>query len=321
MTSFLVKRWFLLVLLGGVLTAWLWPAGLGWTRSVQPRLVMAVALFLSAWTLDSHRLYEACKHPWPAFWAVAISYGLLPALGWLSGCLVPLADFRIGIMICACVPCTLASAVLWTRMAGGDEAAALLSTFVSTALGWLATASWLSWTTGSQVQLDTGAMMRELALVLLLPVAVGQLARALGTLRWLATRFRAPISVFSRLLILVIMLRTALEVIGQLEQASARLGVGLLLFMALLCVGNHLLALYGGWWSSARLGFTRPAAIAVAFAASQKTLPVSLVLWESYFRAYPLAVVPLLFYHAGQLIVDTIIADHWAAQAGGERRA
>lgn len=321
MTSFLIKRWFLLVLLGGVLTAWLWPAGLGWTRSVRPQLVMAVALFLSAWTLDSRRLYEACAYPWPALWAVVISYGLLPALGWLSGFLLALADFRIGLMICACVPCTLASAVLWTRMAGGDEASALLSTFISTALGWLATASWLTWTTGSQVQLDTGAMMRELALILLLPVVVGQLARALRPLRWLATRFRDPISILSRLLILVIMLRTALEVIGQLEQASAQLGVGLLLFVALLCVGNHLTALYGGWWSSARLGFDRPAAIAVAFASSQKTLPVSLVLWESYFRDYPLAVVPLLFYHAGQLIVDTVIADHWAAQTGDEREA
>jgi len=321
MTSFLIKRWFLLVLLGGVLTAWLWPAGLGWTRAVQPRLVMAVALFLSAWTLNSRRLYEACAYPWPALWAVAISYGLLPALGWLSGFLVSLADFRIGVMICACVPCTLASAVLWTRMAGGDEATALLSTFVSTALGWLATAAWLSWTTGSQVQLDTGAMMRELAVILLLPVVVGQLVRAVRPLRWTATRFREPISILSRLLILVIMLRTALEVIGQLEQASARLGVGLLLFVAFLCVGNHLAALYSGWWSSAWLGFARPTAIAVAFASSQKTLPVSLVLWESYFRDYPLAVVPLLFYHSGQLIVDTIIAEHWAAQQGDEREA
>jgi len=313
MIPFLAKRWFLLVLLVGILTAWLWPVGLGWTRLVPPKLVMSLALFLSAWTLVRARLYAACRSPWPALWAAAISYLLLPALGWLTGGLAPLADFRIGLMICACVPCTLASAVLWTRMAGGDEATALLSTFISTALGWLATSSWLTWTTGSQIQLDTLSMMRELALILLLPVVVGQLARAPAPLRWTATRFRASIGVVSRMLILVIMLRTALEVLGQLEHALARLGVGLLLFMAVLCVGNHLAALYFGWWSSARLGFSREAAIAVAFSGSQKTLPVSLVLWESYFRDYPLAVAPLLFYHAGQLIVDTVIADQWSA--------
>jgi len=38
------------------------------------------------------------------------------------------------------------------------------------------------------------------------------------------------------------------------------------------------------------VGFTRPACIAVGFAGSQKTLPVSLALLELYYRDYPLAV-------------------------------
>ena len=49
----------------------------------------------------------------------------------------------------------------------------------------------------------------------------------------------------------------------------------------------------------------------MAFACSQKTLPVALLLFESYFKQeYPLAVLPLVFYHVGQLAVDTVIADH-----------
>ena len=53
--------------------------------------------------------------------------------------------------------------------------------------------------------------------------------------------------------------------------------------------------------------------IAIAISCSQKTLPISLALFDRYFaRAeptpFPLAVVPLLFYHAGQLLLDTLIA-------------
>jgi hypothetical protein len=37
---------------------------------------------------------------------------------------------------------------------------------------------------------------------------------------------------------------------------------------------------------------------------------VSLFLFESYFAAeFPLAIVPLLFFHVGQLLLDTLIAE------------
>ena len=50
--------------------------------------------------------------------------------------------------------------------------------------------------------------------------------------------------------------------------------------------------------------------MAIAFAGSQKTLPVALFLFHAYFKdQYPLAVVPLAFYHVGQLVVDTFVAD------------
>jgi len=275
---------------------------------------MALILFLSAWTLESRTLYAAVLRPWPALWALVISYGLLPLLGWLTGFLLPVVDFRIGLMLCASVPCTLASAVLWTRMAGGNEAMALLATLLTTGVSWFATTAWLTATTGSIAAIDPTAMMINLALILVLPVVVGQLARAVPWLRTLATRGRTPLGVVARLLILIIMLRAILGVLVQLGDRAASVGTTAILVTGVLCLGNHLLALYAGVWSSAWLGFDRAAQIAVAFAGSQKTLPVSLFLLERYFNDYPLAVVPLLFYHAGQLIADTFIAEQWAAR-------
>src|SRR5262245_19112076 len=243
MTAFLAKRWFLLLLISGILLAWFWPGLLFWTRWVPPQLVMALALFLTAWTLESRSLYEAVLRPWPALWAVAISYGFLPALAWLTGLLLP-DDLRIGLMICASVPCTLASAVLWTRMAGGNEAVALLSTFLTTGLSWFATTAWLAASTGSTVEINTGAMMADLALILIVPVVVGQLLRAFSPLRWVAREFRASIGLLSRLMILVIMLRAALSVSTALEKGTAAMEAWMILATAGLCVGNHLLALF-----------------------------------------------------------------------------
>jgi sodium/bile acid cotransporter 7 len=281
--------------------------------------MMALALFLSAWTMESRSLYQAIVRPWPALWATAISYGFLPALAWVSGSYLLWTDeFRIGLMICASVPCTLASAVLWTRMAGGSEATALLTTFITTGMGWFATPLWLARTTG--VVTDTQQMMADLLVMLVVPVAVGQLARSVSWFRRVASRYRGALGAVSRLLILLIMLRAAVMVSVQLSPKAVGLGVAAVLVAGAVCLGNHLMALYGGYWSSRRLGFDRPAQIAVAIAGSQKTLPVSLTLLELYFPAYPLAVVPMLFYHSGQLIADTFIADMWARkQESGDR--
>jgi sodium/bile acid cotransporter 7 len=311
MIRFLARRWFLLVVIIGGIVAWLWPTWLHWTRHAEPQIVMALALFLASITLESRSLYLTLLRPFAALWAMVISYLFLPALSHFVGqWLLPTEDFRIGLMITATVPCTLASAVLWTRMAGGNEAVALLSTLLTTFSSWFATTTWLALTTGSQVQINTGGMMLGLAVVLVIPVAVGQALRVVPLVARSATRHKAPLGVVSRLLIVVIMLRAAVEVSERAAQEdTAGLGVAAVLLTLAACLGTHLLALAAGFWSSRLLGFDRPSTIAVGFAGSQKTLPVSLYLFDVYFRSYPLAVVPIAFYHVGQLVLDTFIAD------------
>jgi sodium/bile acid cotransporter 7 len=313
MGSFVRKRWFLVLLVSGLGLAfwepeWLRPA----TRSLPPLALVAPALFLMACGLDSRRLFQAVLRPLPAMWAVLISYGALPFLAWQTGPLLPMADLRIGLMIVASVPCTLASAVLWTRMAGGNEATALLVILLTTSTSWLVTTSWLLVGTGTQVDMDPARMMRELALVLVVPVALGQAMHASGRFARLTQRFQREMGVVSQVLIFCIILKAAVDFRDRLGDRASSLGLGLLL-TGLVCVSLHLLALVTGLWSSRGLGFDRPSQVAVAFACSQKTLPVALYLFEAHFRDFPLAVVPLVFYHGGQLIVDTFIADKLAA--------
>jgi sodium/bile acid cotransporter 7 len=311
MRPFLARRWFLLALVGGVglacfSPAWLQPV----TRLLEPRAVVAPALFLMAWTLESRSLFGALARPLPALWAVLISYVAVPACGWLAGYLLPDADLRIGLMIMVSVPCTLASAVLWTRMAGGNEATALLVTLLTTCTSWFATTAWLVASTGLAVRLDPLAMMRDLALVLVLPVGMGQLLRAFRPMTRLVTEHKPILGFFSQLLILGIILRAAVDVSLGVRPRVVEVAIGSFLLAAVLCVGTHLAALAVGLWSSRAFGFDRPSRIAVAFACSQKTLPVALLLFDTHYKeAYPLAVVPVFLYHVGQLVVDTFIAD------------
>jgi sodium/bile acid cotransporter 7 len=74
----------------------------------------------------------------------------------------------------------------------------------------------------------------------------------------------------------------------------------------------HVTALVLGLRASRLLGFTWPDSIAVAFAGSQKTLMVGAYV---ALAVGPLAIVPMVVYHAVQLFVDTIVADRWAAKS------
>lgn len=308
---FLHQRWFLLLLAGGVALAVLaphvlWPV----VSRLAPRVVIAVALFLMAWGLESRRLLAALRRPLPALWAAIVSYGLLPALAWLCGFLLADADLRLGLIIIAAAPCTLASAVLWTRLAGGCEATALLTVFLTTAASWLATTAWLALAADTAIGFDPADGMLSLFLTLMVPVALGQLARASGPLARAAIRYKSFAGVVSQLFVLSIILKAAVEASARLRaEAATPDGVALLL-AAVLCLGVHTAAFTGAFWGGRTLGVNRPECIAAAFAGSQKSLPVALFLFDRYFRAaHPLAAVPLVLYHIEQLIVDTFFAE------------
>jgi sodium/bile acid cotransporter 7 len=315
MKGFVAKRWFLLLVCAGAILILVWPQGLGWAAYLDPSVAGAAAIFLSAWSLNSRKLVQAVLHPLAALWAVSISYGLLPALAWLFGRLLPHADMRIGLLLIASVPCTLASAAIWTRMAAGNEATALLVTLFTNLSSWLATTAWLM--LGAGVAADQGTafgMMARLVLVLVVPVGLGQMLRTFGPLAQFADSHRTSLSIVARLLTVMIMLKAAMDIRDRLEHDTTPVGPWLLVAVAALCLVIHIVAFGGGFWSSKALGCTRENQIAVALAGSQKTLPVALILFDAYFAAYPLAVIPVGFYHLGQLVLDTFLAERLAGR-------
>jgi sodium/bile acid cotransporter 7 len=263
------------------------------------------------WTMPGRSLAGELAHPWPALWAVTISYTAVPAFAWALGALAPVADLHIGLLLVSSVPCTLASAVLWTRLAGGNEATALFTVLGTTFISWLATTAWLTLTTGALVELAAGPLMLDLVLSLIVPVALGQLARLPAHSADFATRHKPLLSALAQLCVLAIVVKTGVRVGAEWHRGSTTLTPALFAWSVGLAVGLHLLALSFGLVTSGWLGIDRPRRLAIAFACSQKTLPVSLLLFESYYvETFPLAIVPVLFYHVGQLLLDTVVARH-----------
>jgi solute carrier family 10 (sodium/bile acid cotransporter), member 7 len=322
MRRFFAKHWFICVL-PLVLGLTLFAPGVAHpvTDYWEPRFTIftiAISLFLIAWTIPRRSLVAEVRHPWASLWAVVLSYGLVPAGAWLLGFFAP-DDVRMGLILISCVPCTLSSAILWTRMAGGNEATALLTVTGTTFASWLLTTGLLYGLAGTSVPLDALDMMRDLILSLIVPVVVGQALRAVPACARFADRWKMVLSVLSLCCVLAIIVKAGVSVGDKLHEENAWEGPTIFLWSIVLPVALHLFAVAAGLVSCRWLGFDRGRQIAVAFSASQKTLQISLVLFEQYFKAdYPFAVMPLLFYHVGQLLLDTIIAKRLAKGQRGE---
>ena len=311
MPNHLKKHWFLASLLVIFLFGFFTPhvfAGFSKATTIK-NLIVATVLFVMALPLDTRSIAKTMGQPWPAFLAVAMNMLALPLLAWiLSRALA--GDMRQGLLVAAAVPCTLASAAVWTRRAGGDDTVAILVTAITNITCFLTTPFWLYWLTGSELDpSDLTKLMRmpiRLGLLVVLPMAIAQLLRQLTVVGNWAAKNKSKLSLYCQFGILSMVLAGATTCGLELQGTGAH-SLRVIPLMCLMAAVLHIVVLVAGMWAAKALGFQRPQQIAVAIAGSQKTLMVGLDIAISYFGG--LVIVPMVAYHFIQLVADTLIAD------------
>ena len=240
--------------------------------------------------------------------------GLLPLMAWGASRLLP-GELGTGVVVASVAPCTLASAAVWTRRAGGNDAAAILVTLLTNSTCFLTTPLWLSLITRTDTQMDVGAMMTKLGLLVVAPMSARTALPPVAV--WSRGRPPRPNAFAERWLSWAscawccsapsnaarILAETDWRRVVSPADLAAMIGI---------VVTLHLAALWIGYGIAGRLGMSRADQLAVAFSGSQKTLMVGLYVAINYFGG--LAILPMVGYHVAQLFVDTLIADRWAQQ-------
>jgi len=320
MIKLLLRHWFLLALTVVLVVGFTFSASLEFladTAVLRDGIVVTV-LFVMALPLETRVMWNVMRRPVAAGLAVGINLGALPLAAWaISGLLQP--ELGLGLIIAAATPCTLASAAVWTRRAGGNDAVAILVMIVTNIACFIVTPFWLLVSTGDEVQIDGRAMIQKLALLVVLPIVLGQLLRQVSRVgRW-ATAHRVSLAGIAQCGILGMVLFGAVKSGARLAETvpgrwSWGVDVGAMLVVVL---GLHVAMLWFGHLAGRWLGLARPDRIAVGFAGSQKTLMVGLHVAITYYGG--LTILPMVAYHVGQLLVDTMIADRLRrAETGAE---
>jgi sodium/bile acid cotransporter 7 len=219
-----------------------------------------------------------------------------------------------GVLVAAATPSTLASASVWTRRAGGNDAVAIMVTVITNATCFLVTPFWLLTTTGQAAEISAGPMISKLALVVVLPMTVAQLMRTVGPIGKWATERKVPLGVLAQTGILTMVFFGSIQTGHRLQGFRALLSFELLVVLVAVIV-IHVGMLITGVILARALHLNRPDQIAVGFSGSQKTLMVGLQMsMELGFN-----IIPMVFYHVSQLLIDTLFVDLFRRQSGKQQ--
>ncbi|CAN5410858.1 bile acid:sodium symporter [soil metagenome] len=213
----------------------------------------------------------------------------------------------LGIFYVAALPSTVSSSVVMVSIAGGNIPAAIFNASISSLIGVFVTPLWMSFLlANTSGQYDLVGVIGKLTIQVIVPVILGLLLnRKLG---WLAERNKSWLRYFDQLIILIIVYTAFCESFSR--NLFAKYSAGDLLWLAGLLLGLFflifgLITLFGKW-----LNFSREDLITALFCGSKKSLIQGTVMANMLFAGSIAGVVllPIMIYHALQLIVASILA-------------
>lgn len=273
--------------------------------------LVACVLFLMGLTLKPDAITRSMRYPKAGLLALGLNIIVLPLLAALAATLLP-RDLGAGLIVVAAVPCTLASASIWTRKAGGNDAISMLVTLITNLLCFLIAPLTLQLLVGATIEIDFASQVTTLALIVVLPLVLAQIARLKSQVAHWSDRHKVGISTTAQVGILVMVANgpaAAVERINANPELDLQPSLAWLLVLAVLTIGLHVIMLLGGWKLANAVRLSREDSAAVAISGSQKTLMVGLQIAIDC----GVSILPMVIYHVGQLVIDTFWAEKIAA--------
>lgn len=275
-------------------------------------VVIAALFFLYGARLSTSETVAGLRHWRLHVVILSTTFIVFPLLGLATSVLegnLLRPSLASGVLLLCLVPSTVQSCVVFTRIAGGNVAGAVVNASLSNLIGVVLTPLLVAVLMTSDASVDGGSIVRIL-LQILAPFVLGQLLRP-----WIGafvTRHDAGLKLYDRgsIVFVVFVAFSA----GAEADVWSSLSVWSVLAVALVCA--VLLAVVMTWTVVAgrALRFDRADRIAMLFCGCNKSLasglPIATVLFAEGDVA--LIVLPLMLYHQLQLIVCAVVAGRLA---------
>jgi sodium/bile acid cotransporter 7 len=321
--SWLAANWFLPSLGLAVLAAWLFP-GLGSKGGVlMPEVTVKVAIsvifLFQGLGLDARAMLHGAGQ-WKLHMLVqCFTFLLFPAAGLMLdamfGQFLP-PSIRVGFLYLFVLPSTISTAVVYTMQAGGSTAAAVFNATLSSVMGVFLTPVWvgvlLAGVGGEAAAgYDVWSVLRQLFVLVLIPLGVGMLLRPM--LRTRVDAHRKKLSNTSSALVLYMVFTAFCDSFAGGVWSTAEPVTLVLVLAAVAAIFG--VSSWGAWAGAGALKLGRAERVTALFCAPQKTLATGVPMAQLLFADRSdigLILLPLMLYHPLQLLVGGVLVDRLA---------
>jgi predicted Na+-dependent transporter len=265
----------------------LWTSAPG--KALQPyskALTFLMILFISL-TITPRQFALVARQPGAVITGLLLNFVYMPLLCWaLARLLVRDPQLATGIILVGVVPCAGMAAV-WTALLKGDVPLGMAINALTMLLAPFLIPPLMILLAGAGVQVNPWGMFRDLAVILLIPLAFG-----VG-LRWLADRFWNPrpylpllpaLSALTAVLLMFAVCNVNVPLIRARWSAVPSLLGAVVLIFPLGFLVPHWLGRYAFGWEQR---------IAVTYSSGMKNLPIAVGLALSSFRGQGLVGLPV----------------------------
>ena len=276
-------------------------------------LAVALLFFLYGARLSPQAILAGIMHWRLQGLVFLVTFAVFPILGLAITALVRpwlAPELAFGLMFVAVLPSTVQSSIAFTSIARGNVPAALCAASISNLAGIIVTpllVAVLLTAHGGGISLSA---LKDISLQLLLPFALGQLARPfIGG--WIGGHKRLTSFVDRGSIVLIVYGAFSEGMVAGVWSQLSWASLALIIVLDCLMLA---LALVITTVASRRLGFSKEDEIAIVFCGSKKSMasgiPMANILFAG--QAVSLIVLPLMLFHQIQLMACAAIARRYA---------
>lgn len=313
-----------IALLSAASFGWLFPKPGEIAMSLKVQKLSTVGQFvISGLILQANQVVVALKSPLPLLYGIISILFLTPLLGIgiMNAPWVQPFEFKIGMAVFCCVPTTLSSCVALANACNGNAAVALMLVVLTSTLGVFTIPFMLSFVLGA-TSLGQGAfnqteLLKSLIVSVLLPLFFGICLQSIRRVSSWKDNNRKLLSRMSTMFLCL----TPWMQLSIASAANLPIGPGTVLTALALGIGVHLVFLAFNMVTTSGIQFNsnneENTAIrkAIILCTSEKTLPVAVAVISQLKgvlgSAMAFAVLPCIFSHIVQTIIDSALVSHW----------
>ena len=290
------KYWFIISIIIVCFIGYFYPKA-GNIISPFISILIALLMFMMSFTLETKRLSKEIRNFKGILFSIFFSFIMMPIFGYFLAASFFSGDYFNGIIILACTSTTLSSCIIWTRLAKGNDALALVSSVLINSVSAMITPILLLIILGARVHIPAFDMIKKLVVVIVIPVIFGQVARKYYAK--FADKNKENISIAARLFIL-------LSIYVAISKTNITDFSGIFILIISI-IALKIIALFLSYWLSTVLKYKKEDSISNMFVSTGKTLPMTILITTTYFSA--ITSLPIIIYNISQLVIDSVVVE------------